>query len=59
MGIWLDTNGAEQLIPSLLSQIHTILPISYGLAIKSQTDLKSTFQPMMSVLNWQSCIEGS
>ncbi|MEN9568615.1 MAG: hypothetical protein RLZZ69_3811, partial [Cyanobacteriota bacterium] len=46
--------GAEQLICYLLSQIHTILPVSYESTIKSPANIKSTFQRMMSILNWQS-----
>ncbi len=52
MGMWLYPDGAEQLIKHLLSQINTILPVSYESSSKSS--LKSTFQRMMSVLNWQS-----
>ena len=54
MGMWLYTDGAEQLIRYLLSQIHTILPVSYESAKESRANIKSTFQHMMSVLNWQS-----
>ena len=54
MGMWLYPDGAEQLIRYLLSQIHTILPVSCESGIKSTANLKSTFQRMMSVLNWQS-----
>ena len=54
MGMWLYPNGAEQLIHYLLSQINTILPVSYKSAVESQSNLKFTFQRMMSVLNWQS-----
>ena len=50
MGMWLYPDGAEQLIRYLLSQIHTILPVS----CESSASVKSTFQHMMSVLNWQS-----
>ena len=52
MGMWLYPDGAEQLIKYLLSQINTILPVSYKSA--SNSSLKSTFQRMISVLNWQS-----
>jgi hypothetical protein len=54
MGMWLYPDGAEQLICYLLSQIHTILPVSYKSTIKSPAKIKSTFQRMMSILNWQS-----
>ena len=54
MGMWLYPDGAKQLIRYLLSQIHTILPVSYEPGIRSTANLKSTFQHMMSVLNWQS-----
>jgi hypothetical protein len=54
MGMWLYPDGAEQLIRYLLSQIHTILPVFYKSTIKSPGNIKSTFQRMMSVLNWQS-----
>lgn len=54
MGMWLYPDGAEQLICYLLSQIHTILPVSYESTIKSPANIKSTFQRMMSILNWQS-----
>jgi hypothetical protein len=54
MGMWLYPDGAEQLIRYLLSQIHTILPVFYEATIKSPETIKSTFQRMMSVLNWQS-----
>ncbi|MGL5836115.1 MAG: ferritin-like domain-containing protein [Waterburya sp.] len=54
MGMWLYPDGAEQLIRYLLSQIHTILPVSYEATIKPPETIKSTFQRMMSVLNWQS-----
>ena len=46
-------DGAEQLIRYLLSQIHTILPVSYESAREYRANIKST-QYMMSVLNWQS-----
>ena len=49
MGMWLYPDGAEQLIRYLLSQIQTVLPVS-----ESSANIKSTFQHMMSVLNWQS-----
>ena len=52
--MWLYPDGAERLIKYLLSQIHTILPLSYETAFKSKSGLKSTFQRMMLVLNWQS-----
>jgi hypothetical protein len=54
MGMWLYPDGAEQLIRYLLSQIHTILPVFYKSTIKSPSNIKPTFQRMMSVLNWQS-----
>lgn len=54
MGMWLYPDNTEQLIRYLLSQIHTILPISYEGSLKPQANLKFTFQQMMSVLNWQS-----
>jgi hypothetical protein len=54
MGMWLYPDGAEQLICYLLSQIHTILPVSCETTIKSPANIKSTFQRMMSILNWQS-----
>ncbi|MEN9869837.1 MAG: hypothetical protein RLZZ171_820 [Cyanobacteriota bacterium] len=54
MGMWLYPDGTEQLICYLLSQIHTILPVSYESTIKSPANIKSTFQRMMSILNWQS-----
>lgn len=54
MGMWLYPNGGEQLISYLLSQINTILPVSYESKIKSSANIQSTLQHMMSVLNWQS-----
>ena len=83
MGMWLYPHGAKHLIQYLLSQIHTILPISCEVSLQSQSNLnetggeetspyphstvasmgrrpttscllKSTFQRMMSVLDWQS-----
>ena len=54
MGMWLYPDGAEQLIRYLLSQIHTILPVSYKPTTESSANIKSTFQRMMSILNWQS-----
>ena len=70
MGMWLYPHGAKQLIQYLLSQIHTILPISCEVSLQSQLNLnqrggketspcpiellKSTFQRMMSALDWQS-----
>lgn len=54
MGMWLYPDGAEQLIKYLLSQINTILPVSYESESQTKSNLKSTFQRMMSVLNWQS-----
>ena len=54
MEIWLYLDGTEQLIKYLLSQINTILPVSYESNSQAQSNLKSTFQRMMSVLNWQS-----
>ena len=54
VGMWLYPDSAKQLIRDLLSQIHTILPVSYVSKSKSQSNIKSTFQRMMSVLNWQS-----
>ena len=53
MGMWLYPDGVKHLIRYLLSQIHTILPVSYETTIKSQANITSTFQRMMSVLNWQ------
>ena len=52
MGMWLYPDGAEQLIKYLLSEIHTILPVSYE--SKRRSSIKFTFERMMSVLNWQS-----
>jgi len=37
MGMWLYPNAAEQLIHYLLSQINTILPVSYKSAVESQS----------------------
>ena len=54
VGMWLYPDGSQQLIKYLLSQIHTILPISYKEDARSQSNLKSTFQRMISALNWQS-----
>ena len=54
MGMWLYPDGSERLIRYLLDQIHTILPVSYESEIRSTANLKSTFERMMSVLNWQS-----
>ncbi|WP_019504009.1 ferritin-like domain-containing protein [Pleurocapsa sp. PCC 7319] len=54
MGMWLYPDSAQQLMRYILSQIHTILPLSYELSPKPQSNLKPTFQRMMSVLNWQS-----
>ncbi len=87
MGMWLYPHGAKQLIQYLLSQIHTILPISCEVSLQSQSNLnerggevvlediplrpsatrassasspypiellQSTFQRMMSALDWQS-----
>jgi len=54
MGMWLYPNGNEQLIKYLLGQIHTILPVFYKTNQKSQSNLKSTFQRMILILNWQS-----
>lgn len=54
MGMWLYPDGAAQLIRYLLSQIHTILPVSCESNLEPQANIKSTFQGMMSVLNWQS-----
>ena len=53
MGMWLDPDAARHSIRYLLSQIHTILPVSYE-ASPTCSNIKSTFQRMMSVLNWQS-----
>ena len=53
MGMWLYPNGAEQLIRYLLSEIHTILPVSYETSNR-RSSIKSTFERMMSVLDWQS-----
>ena len=52
MGMWLYPDGSEQLIRYLLSEIHTILPVSYE--SKRRSSIKSTFERMMSVLDWQS-----
>ena len=52
MGMWLYPDGAEQLIRYLLSEIHTILPVSYE--SKRRSGIKSTFERMMLVLDWQS-----
>ncbi len=54
MGMWLYPNAEEQLIGYLLSQINTILPVSCESKSRAKSNLKSTFQRMMSVLNWQS-----
>lgn len=54
VGMWLYPNSAKELIRELLSQIHTILPVSYVSNPKSESNINSTFQRMMSVLNWQS-----
>ena len=51
MGMWLYPNGAEQMIRYLLSEIHTILPVSYESSGRSSI---TTFERMMLVLNWQS-----
>ena len=53
MGMWLYPDGAEQLIRYLLSQIHTVLLLSYKTTL-TQSSLKSTFERTMAVLNWQS-----
>ena len=53
MGMWLYPDGTERLIRYLLSQIHTILPVSCESTVKSPANITSTFQRMMSVLNWQ------
>ena len=52
MGMWLYPDGTEQLIRYLLSQIHTILPVSYE--FQRRSSIKSTLERMMLVLNWQS-----
>ena len=52
MRMWLYPDGVEQLIRYLLSEIHTILPVSYE--SKRRSSIKSTFERMMSVLDWQS-----
>ena len=54
MGMWLYPDRTEQLIRYLLSQIHTIIPLCYETTLKPQSNVKSTFERMMSVLNWQS-----
>ena len=54
IGMWLYPDGAEQLIGYLLSQINTILPVSYESNHQPQSSLKSTFQQMILILNWQS-----
>ncbi|MEM8828718.1 MAG: ferritin-like domain-containing protein [Cyanobacteria bacterium P01_G01_bin.19] len=54
VGMWLYPNAAEQSIAYLLSQISTILPVSCKSKSPARSNLKSTFQRMMSVLNWQS-----
>ena len=51
MGMWLHPNSAEQLIKYLLSEIHTILPVFYE--SKRRSSIKSTFERMMLVLDWQ------
>lgn len=48
----LAEEGCLTLIWYLLSQIHTILPVSYE-ASPTCWNTKSTFQSMMSVLDWQ------
>lgn len=35
--------ATEQVIPYILSQIHTILPLSYEVSPKAKSNLKSTF----------------
>jgi hypothetical protein len=45
MGMWLYSNSAKQLIKHLLSEIHTILPVSYE--SKRRSGIKSTFERMM------------
>ena len=47
--MWLYPDGAVRFIRYLLSEINTILPVSYEVAVKSQANLKSTFQGMISV----------
>ena len=54
MGMWLYPNGNEQLIGYILSQIHTILPVSYKTNHQPESNLKSTFGRMILILNWQS-----
>ncbi len=39
MGMWLYPDGTKQLIQYLLSQIHTILPISCEVSLQSQSNL--------------------
>jgi hypothetical protein len=43
MGMWLYPDSTEQLIWHLLSQIHTILPISYEGSLKSQANFEIYF----------------
>lgn len=50
----LDPEGSKRLISYLLSQINTILPVSYKLRTKTKSNLKTTFKRTMSALNWQS-----
>lgn len=48
--MWLYPNGREQLIQYLISQINTILPVSYEATLESKSNLKSTFEQMMLIL---------
>ncbi|MEM7594424.1 MAG: ferritin-like domain-containing protein [Cyanobacteria bacterium P01_A01_bin.83] len=54
MGMWLYPNGAEQLIHCLLSQINTILPVSFNSSSQTEPNSKLTWQNLMSALAWQS-----
>lgn len=53
MGMCLYPDGTERLIGYLLSEIHTILPVSYE-TTKRRSSIKYTLERMMLVLNWQS-----
>ena len=50
----LASDATERLIKYLLSQIHTILPVSYEAKLQPQANLKSTFEPKILMLDWQS-----
>lgn len=45
MGMWLYPDGSEQLIRYLLSQINTILAVSYESGLKTESNLKSEITP--------------